>query len=80
MPKTTPEPDEFGRIRVTDKDTGHRRTIRAADVHLGNYNVLQQPASDPVTGDPLPPEYGAIKPQSTNSGQQADTKKESKDG
>lgn len=57
MPDSTPQPDEFGRFRVTDKDTGHKRSIHATELPHGNYTVLKQPASDPLTGDALPPEY-----------------------
>lgn len=76
MPESTPTPDEYGRYRVTDKDTGHKRTIHAAELPHGNYTVLKADASDPLTGDPLPPEFNAVKPLSsaTNSGQQADAK------
>ena len=82
MPDQTPEPDQFGRYRVTNKDTGHRETIRAAELPHGNYTVLQEPASDPLSGDPLPPEYGNTRPLSnpTTSGQSADVKKEKADG
>jgi len=80
MPENTPEPDEFGRYRVTDKDTGHKRSIPAADLPHGNYTVLQQPASDPVTGLALPPEFHTLESLSNNSGQQAETKKEKANG
>lgn len=79
MPDNTPEPDEFGWIRVTDRDTGHKRSVRASEVAHGNYTVLKTDASDPLTGDPLPPEYDAVKPLSNVSGQEADTKKEKTD-
>lgn len=71
MPEQTPKPDEFGRLRVTDKDTGYKRSIPASALPHGNYTVLKQPASD-INGDPLPPEF----PESTTSGQQAEPKKE----
>lgn len=84
MPEKTPEPepDEFGWLRVTDKDTGHRRSVRPEEVAHGNYAVLNVAASDPVTGYPLPVELNAVKPLSstTTSGQSAETKKESTDG
>lgn len=81
MPESTPEPDEFGRLRVTDKDTGHRLSIPASALGHGNFNVLKQPASD-VAGDALPPEYDVVKPLSsnTNSGQSADIEKEKPNG
>lgn len=66
----SPKPDEYGLIRVTDKDTGYRRSIPVSHLPHGNYTVLKSPASD-ANGDPLPPEF----PEST-SGQQADSKKE----
>ena len=49
-------PDEFGRLRVRDRDTGHERTIHAAELPHGNYTVLNQRASD-RSGDPLPPKH-----------------------
>lgn len=81
MPESTPEPDEFGRYRVTDKDTGHRLSIPASALPHGNFTVLKQPASD-VAGDALPPEHNATKPLSstTTSGQSADTEKEKDNG
>ena len=71
MPESTPEPDEFGRYRVTDKDTGHKRSIFAAELPHGNYTVLKQPASD-IAGDALPPEFNTVEP----TGQTATTQKE----
>jgi hypothetical protein len=77
MPDKLPEPDEFGRYRVTDKDTGHKRSVDALQVHHGNYTILKQPASDPLTGDPLPPEFNTLESLSSpTSGQSADTTKE----
>lgn len=73
MPESTPEPDEFGRYRVTDCDTGHKRSVVASELPHGNYTVLKQPASD-HTGLALPPEFNTVEP--TASGQLADTKKE----
>ena len=75
MPDNQPDPDEFGRFRVTDVDTGHKRSIHAAELPHGNYRVLRQPASD-VAGDALPPEFNTVEP----SGQSADTKKEKDNG
>lgn len=69
-------------VRVTDTDTGHKLTIRESAVAHGNYRVLKADPVD-VHGDPLPPEYGAVKPlSSTNptSGQEADTMKEKANG
>lgn len=82
MPEKTPEPDEFGWLRVADQDTGHKRSVRPEEVAHGNYVVLKDPASNPVTGDPLPPELNATKPLSstTTSGPEAETKKEKADG
>lgn len=57
-------------VRVTDKDTGHRLSVRESAVAHGNYNVLKSDAVDPLTGEPLPPEFNAT------SGQTADTTKE----
>ena len=64
------DPTEW--VRVTDKDTGHKLSIRRSALPHGNYNELKQPAVDPLTGDALPPELN------TTSGQKADTSKESK--
>lgn len=71
MPEQTPQPDEFGRLRVTDKDTGHKRSIHAAELPHGNYTVLKQDASLP-NGDPVPTEFNAVEP----AGQSATTSKE----
>ena len=67
-------------VRVTDKDTGHRLSIRRSALPHGNYTELKQDAVD-LSGDPLPPEFHAIKPLSshTTTGQSADTKKEKAD-
>lgn len=79
MPKSpSAEPDEYGRLRVRDKDTGHVRSIHAEELPHGNYEVLSDPASD-LNGDPMPVEYGtprvpAVEP--TENGQSADPKKE----
>lgn len=75
-PEVVPEPDEFGRYRVTDKDTGHVRSIHAAELPHGNYAVLEQPASDPLTGLALAAEFSTVE---STSGQEADTKKEKSD-
>lgn len=61
MPESTPKPDEFGRYRVTDKDTGHKLSIPASALPHGNFTVLKQDASD-VAGDALPPEFNAVEP------------------
>ena len=52
----SPTPDEFGRLRVRDRDTGHQLTIHAGELPHGNYTVLNQRASD-RSGDPLPPKH-----------------------
>jgi hypothetical protein len=73
-------PDEFGRLRVTDKDTGHQRSIKASQLPHGNFTVLKQAASDPLTGDALPPKHNAVKPTSaptaSTSGESAASPKE----
>lgn len=68
-------------VRVTDKDTGHRISVRESAVPHGNFTVLKADATD-LGGDPLPPEYDATKPLSsnTNSGQSAGTEKEKTNG
>lgn len=82
MPKSTPEavePDQFGRLRIRDEDTGHEYSIPAGGVGHGNYTVLDEPASN-AGGDELPPKHAApkslSKQQNPNSGQQAETVKE----
>lgn len=75
MPEAQPEPDEWGWFRVTDRDTGHKLSLRESQLNGANVTVLKAPASNPMTGDPLPPEFNAVKP--TTTGQQADTEKES---
>jgi hypothetical protein len=75
MPDKLPEPDEFGRYRVTDHDTGHRITVTGTQVLHGNFTVLKQPASD-ATGEPLPPEFNAVQSSASTTGQSAATKKE----
>jgi hypothetical protein len=60
-----PSPDQFGRLRVLDQDTGHVLTINAIGFPHGNYVVVDEPASDPVTGLPVPPVHN-------ESGQQAE--------
>lgn len=62
MPEKTPDPDEYGRYRVRDLDTGHERTINAVELPHGNYEVLKDPASDPATGVPVPEKLAAGKP------------------
>lgn len=64
------KPDEFGRFRVTDKDTGVKRSIHAAELPHGNYTVLKQDAST-ADGEALPPEFPEA---DTNSGQSAGKK------
>ena len=65
-------------VRVTDQDTGHKLTVLKSEVPNGNYRELK---ADPLdhNGDPLPPEFNAVKPLSstTTEGQAAiDTNKE----
>ncbi len=82
MPKSTPEPDQFGRLRVRDEDTGHELSIPASGLPHGNYAALDEPASN-SGGDELPAKH-ATKPLSRSntptSGQQADTAKEHDNG
>lgn len=62
-------------LRVHDRDTKTDSSIIASTVHLGNYEVLDEPALNEC-GDPLPP--SAHKSLSSNpSGQKATDKKES---
>jgi len=66
-------------VRVSDLSTGHKLTVRESAVQHGNYRVLKADAVD-LHGDPLPPEYGAIKPLSNNNTEadQAENDKEKK--
>lgn len=61
MPEKTPDPDAYGRYRVLDLDTGHKRSVVASQLPHGNHQVLDEDASD-VAGDALPIEYGAVAP------------------
>lgn len=79
MPDDKPEFDENGWLRVTDRDTGHKVSIRESQLPHGNYTPLKAAASDPLTGAALPPEFNAVKP-AASSGQQADTEKEKTNG
>lgn len=84
MPKT-PEPDDFGHLRVRDEDTGHELTVPSAVVAHGRFTVLDEPASN-LGGDPLPVKHATPKSLSRsvepnpNSGQQADPAKENAHG
>jgi hypothetical protein len=66
-------------VRVRDKDTGHKRSVHPAEVAHGDYQVLKEPAVDPITGDILPPEYAKPSGEAPviPTGQSADPKKES---
>lgn len=70
-----PAPDQFGRYRVLDKDTGHRLSIHAAALPHGNYEVLDEAASHESTGEPLPPVHKTAV-ETNPSGQQAENKEE----
>lgn len=61
-------------VRVTDLDTGHKLSVRVSEVPNGNYRELKADAVD-VSGDPLPPEFNAVK-VSAADGQKATTEKE----
>lgn len=72
----TPDPDEFNRLRVRDKDTGHEFSIHAEALPHGNFTVLNEDASD-AGGYPLPVKHhhkSAV--ETTTSGQSADPSKE----
>lgn len=83
MSVNTPKPDEFGRFRVLDRDTGHKRSVTVSQLPHGNHEVLDEPASD-VAGDALPVEYSKSPSKSlsspTPSGRVADTEKEKTHG
>lgn len=78
MPKQT-TPDEYGRLRVLDADTGHELTVHVSGLPHGNYEVLDKPASHALTGEALPPVHKSLS-SPTQRGQQADSKKENTDG
>ena len=79
MPKKQPEPDEFGRLRVRDEDTGHEYSINAAAFPHGNYTALDEPASD-AASNALPPIHHESPSSPSISGQSADPKKENDNG
>lgn len=54
-------------VRVTDRDTGHKRTVLRSELPHGNYAELKSPATDERTGLPLPPECGTPKSLSSNT-------------
>lgn len=67
------------RVRVRDKCTGYIRTVDEQVVELNpDYEVLDEPAVDPITGDDLPPEFPEKQTRTSESpgGRQANTKKE----
>jgi hypothetical protein len=70
-----PKPDRFGRFRVLDKDTGHQLSIHAEALPHGNYDVLDEAASNPATGEPLPPVHQTAV-ETNPSGQEAENKEE----
>lgn len=72
-PTSAPDPDEYGRLRVRDEDTGHKLTINAPALPHGNYAVLNEPASSPA-GDPLPTIHQSSVGTTNTSGQQAESK------
>jgi hypothetical protein len=78
QPISQPGPDEYGRLRVRDSDTGHERTIHAAELGHGNYVVIDQPASHPLTGEPVPPVHGSLSGPPTPA-KQAESTKENTD-
>jgi hypothetical protein len=70
-----PKPDEYGRIRVVDQETGHERSVHEAEYAHGKYKVADNNPATDLSGDPVPPVHGSLSSKST-SGQSADTKKE----
>lgn len=72
-----PQPDAHGRVRVRDLDTGHAITVAAHLVGRGRYVVLDEPASDPITGLPIPPEHNRFPVEPiTTSGQEAENQEQ----
>ena len=65
-------------VRVTDQDTGHKSSIQRSALPHGNYRELKADAVD-IAGDPLPPEFNATKPLSSQSGESAPKKENSND-
>jgi hypothetical protein len=76
----TPEPDAYGRLRVHDRDTGHALTVAAHLVGRGNYAVLNEPASRPITGRPILPEHHRFPVEPTPSGQMAENQEQQANG
>lgn len=68
----SPQPDEHGRYRVLDLDTGHKLTIHAAALPHGRFEVLDEPASTPA-GDPVATAHNESPVEPTTSGQQAES-------
>jgi hypothetical protein len=53
-----PEPDQNEPIRIRDKDTGAKFTIRRVSLPHGNYQELKsEDAVNPLTGEFLAPEF-----------------------
>ncbi len=63
-------------VRVTDTDTGHRLSVLRSELPHGNYRELKADAVD-VSGDPLPPEFNAVKVAAADGRQAADTEENS---
>lgn len=62
-------------LRVTDLDTGHKISVLESEVANGNYRELKADAVNEL-GDPLPPEFNAVKPSTTQGQTATDTSKE----
>ena len=46
-------------VRVTDLDTGHKRTVLRGELAHGNYRELKEDPYD-ETGEPKAPEFNAV--------------------
>lgn len=63
-------------VRVHDTDTNTDSSVIASTVHLGNYEVLDQPALNEC-GDPLPPSpHKSLSSKPNPTGQKAAPEKE----
>ena len=64
-------PDTNEWVRVKDKDTGHKLSVRESELPHGNYDVLKQPAVDEQTGEVRAPEFHTADTSTTTSKEKA---------
>lgn len=77
-----PKPNPW--VRVLDKDTGHKQSVRTSALPHGNYQRLKEDDAVGADGEPLPPEYATAKTRAVSSttteGRKANDTKEKSDG